>query len=54
MAEAAVVSSGERVTDPVWIIVREEASMYFAGDATLDATVQKIQTRVLLYLDELE
>ena len=53
MAEAAVVSSGGQRTDPVASIVREEASMYFAGDATLDATVQKIQTRVLLYLDEL-
>ncbi|HBA48990.1 MAG TPA: hypothetical protein DCZ91_14575 [Lachnospiraceae bacterium] len=39
--------------DSVWGIVSEEAEMYFAGDATLDATVQKIQTRVQLYLDEL-
>lgn len=37
---------------PVWSIVTTEAKMYFAGDATLDATVEKIQNRVQLYLDE--
>lgn len=37
----------------VWWILIDEAAMYFAGDADLDTTVEKIQTRVQLYLDEL-
>lgn len=34
-------------------IIFEEAGMYFAGDATLEDTVRKIQNRVSLYLEEL-
>lgn len=53
MAEAAVRNDRGSRSNPVWAIVTEESGMYFAGDATLDDTVQKIQTRVQLYLDEL-
>ncbi len=53
MAESAVLEEFGVVSEPVWTIVTEEAGMYFAGDASLDATVKKIQTRVQLYLDEL-
>lgn len=53
MAESALRNKYGVSSDPVWVIVSEEAGMYFAGDATLDATVQKIQTRVQLFLDEL-
>ena len=37
---------------PVRTIWREEAEMYFAGDATLDETIDKIQNRVQMYLNE--
>ena len=53
MAEAAVLNDFGAVSDPVWAIVSEEAGMYFTGDADLETTVQKIQNRVQLYLDEL-
>lgn len=39
--------------NPLWDIVNEEAGMYFAGDSPLEETVQKIQNRVQIYLDEL-
>lgn len=38
--------------NPVRTILREEAEMYFAGDATLDETIDKIQSRVQWYLNE--
>jgi len=38
--------------NPVRIILDEEVGMYFAGDATLEETVEKIQNRVTLYLQE--
>lgn len=38
--------------DPVRIIIEDEVGMYFAGDATLEETVNKIQSRVTLYLNE--
>lgn len=52
MVEASVYDSEVEVLNPVWEIVTEEAGMYFAGDATLEDTVSKIQNRVQLYLDE--
>ena len=52
-AQSAVPMRSGVNMDPVPAIVYEEAGMYFAGDATLEATVKKIQTRVQLYLDEL-
>ncbi len=52
-AQSAVPMRSGVNMDPVAAIVYEEAGMYFAGDATLEATVKKIQTRVQLYLDEL-
>ncbi len=39
--------------NPVRVILEEETGMYFAGDATLEETVKKIQSRVTLYLNEL-
>ena len=39
--------------NPIQVILEEESSMYFAGDATLEETVEKIQSRVELYLNEL-
>lgn len=39
--------------DPVRRILEEEAEMYFAGDAALEETVKKIQSRGGLYLNEL-
>lgn len=39
--------------NPVRVILEEETGMYFAGDATLEDTVKKIQSRVTLYLNEL-
>lgn len=39
--------------NPVREILREEVQMYFAGDSTLDETVEKIQNRMQLYLNEL-
>lgn len=38
--------------NPVRVILEEESAMYFAGDATLEETVKKIQSRVTLYLNE--
>lgn len=47
-------SSGAYFNDnPARVILEEEVGMYFAGDATLDETVKKIQNRVGLYLSEL-
>ncbi len=40
-------------TNPIISIVSEESSMYFSGDATVEETVEKIQSRVNLYLSEL-
>lgn len=57
MAESAVCGDSLNVEsergDPVRRILEEEAEMYFAGDATLEETVKKIQSRVGLYLNEL-
>ncbi len=39
--------------NPIRTILDEESGMYFAGDATLEETVKKIQSRVKLYLNEL-
>ena len=39
--------------DPVRVILEEEVGMYFSGDATVEETVKKIQSRVTLYLNEL-
>lgn len=39
--------------NPVRMILREETQMYFAGDATLDETVDKIQNRIKMYLNEM-
>lgn len=36
----------------VWKVVRDEASMYFSGDASLEQTVAKIQNRLSVYLAE--
>lgn len=41
------------VENPVRTILWEETQAYFAGDATLDETVEKIQNRVKMYLDEM-
>ncbi len=38
--------------NPIRVILEEETGMYFAGDATLEETVKKIQSRVTLYLEE--
>lgn len=40
-------------SNPMRLILHEEVGMYFAGDATLEETVEKIQNRVSLYLKEL-
>lgn len=53
MVDSALLDDFGTASNPVWAIVSEEAGMYFAGDAALDATVQKIQTRVQLFLNEL-
>jgi len=39
--------------NPIRVILEEETGMYFAGDATLEETVKKIQSRVTLYLSEM-
>lgn len=39
--------------NPIRIILEEETGMYFAGDATLEETVEKLQNRVTLYLNEM-
>lgn len=51
--DAAVYDKRKSSKDPVRMILSEEADMYFAGDASLDETVAKIQNRVQLYLNEL-
>lgn len=57
MANCAVYqdSVGPRYigSNPIRVILDEEVAMYFAGDATLDETVDKIQNRVKMYLNEL-
>lgn len=40
-------------SNPLRIILEEEAQMYYAGDATLEETVKKIQSRATLWLNEL-
>lgn len=40
-------------SNPIRAILDEETEMYFSGDATLDETVDKIQNRVKMYLNEL-
>lgn len=45
-------STNTAYESPVRTIWREEAEMYFAGDATLDETIDKIQNRVQMYLNE--
>ncbi|MDE6673371.1 MAG: hypothetical protein K2K19_00970, partial [Acetatifactor sp.] len=40
-------------SNPIRLILHEEVGMYFAGDATLEETVEKIQNRMSLYLKEL-
>ena len=40
-------------SSPIRQILHEEVEMYFAGDSTLEETVEKIQNRVGLYLKEL-
>lgn len=52
MADSAIYDSWGGTNNPVWKIVSEETQMYFAGDASLEDTVKKIQARVQLYLDE--
>lgn len=39
--------------NPIRVILDEETGMYFAGDAALEETVKKIQSRVTLYLNEM-
>lgn len=51
--EAAVYNHRLGNKDFLRNIMAEEVRMYFAGDADLETTVQKIQTRVQLYLNEL-
>ena len=52
MLDAAVFNDWRGKINPLRDIISEEVQMYFAGDATLDETVNKIQNRVQLYLDE--
>lgn len=40
-------------SNPLRIILQEEVQMYYAGDATLEETVKKIQSRATLWLNEL-
>ena len=40
-------------SNPLRVILEEEAQMYYAGDATLEETVKKIQSRATLWLNEL-
>lgn len=42
----------KRSGGPIGVILEEETGMYFAGDATLEETVRKIDNRVTLYLKE--
>ena len=52
IVEDAKYDSWGSGSSPLWRIVSEEAAMYFKGDAGLDSTIDKIQSRVQLYLDE--
>lgn len=52
MVDNAVIDLRNGLQDPVMRILYEETSMYFQGDASLDETVEKIQSRVSLYLQE--
>lgn len=52
MVDNGVYDSWGGSNSPLWDIVADEAGMYFAGDAGLEETVEKIQNRVQLYLDE--
>ncbi len=52
MVDNAVIDLRNGLQDPVMRILYEETSMYFQGDASLDETVEKIQSRVGLYLQE--
>lgn len=40
-------------SNPLRNILEEEAQMYYAGDATLEETVKKIQSRATMWLNEL-
>lgn len=40
--------------DVVLQIIHEEAGVYFAGDISIETTINKIQNRVQLYFDEME
>lgn len=53
LVDTAVFQSWGSNTNPVESIIWDEASMYFSGDATIEETVKKIQSRVSLYLQEL-
>lgn len=52
LADTAVFQSWGSNGNPVRTIIMEEANMYFSGDATIEETVKKIQSRVSLYLQE--
>lgn len=52
MVDLSVYNNWGGRNNVIWQIVSEETEMYFAGDATLDETVHKIQNRVQVYLDE--
>ncbi len=52
IVENAKYDSWGGSVSPLWRIVANEAEMYFKGDAGLDSTINKIQNRVQLYLDE--
>lgn len=56
LAREAVLAAdgriGSMVTDPRRSIVTEEAQYYFAGEKTLEATVEVIQNRVQTYVNE--
>ncbi len=53
IVETSVFQTWGSISNPVKTIVSEEADMYFSGDATIEETVEKIQSRVSLYLHEL-
>ena len=50
MMEQAVVAP--TLDDRIWDIIEEEVSYYFAGEKTLEETVNILQKRVNLYLEE--
>lgn len=53
LAETSVFQTWGSNTNPIKSIVMEEANMYFSGDATIEETVRKIQSRISLYLQEM-